>query len=43
VDAFFETVMVNAPDKNLRKNRLLLLSRFRAALSGVADFSKISG
>jgi glycyl-tRNA synthetase beta chain len=43
IDAFFDAVMVNAPDKAVRKNRLLLLSRFRAALSGVADFSKIGG
>jgi glycyl-tRNA synthetase beta chain len=43
VDAFFEKVMVNVPDAALRKNRLLLLSRFRDALAGVADFSNIAG
>ncbi len=43
VDAFFEKVLVNAPDENVRRNRLLLLSRFREALSAVADFSKIEG
>jgi glycyl-tRNA synthetase beta chain len=43
IDAFFERVMVNAPDASLRRNRLLLLSRFRDALSGVADFSKLAG
>jgi glycyl-tRNA synthetase beta chain len=43
VDAFFDKVMVNAPDGDLRKNRLKLLSRFRDALAGVADFSKIAG
>jgi len=43
VDAFFEKVMVNADDPMLRRNRLLLLSRLREALSQVADFSKIEG
>ena len=43
VDAFFEKVMVNADDPVLRRNRLLLLSRLREALSQVADFSKIEG
>lgn len=43
VDAFFEKVTVNAPEPALRRNRLLLLSRLRAALHLVADFSKIEG
>ncbi|MCX7360164.1 MAG: glycine--tRNA ligase subunit beta [Alphaproteobacteria bacterium] len=43
VDAFFDKVMVNAEDPMLRRNRLLLLSRLREALSAVADFSKIEG
>ena len=43
VDAFFEGVLVNAEDAALRRNRLLLLSRLREALSAVADFSKIEG
>jgi glycyl-tRNA synthetase beta chain len=43
VDAFFEKVLVNADDAMLRRNRLLLLSRLREALSAVADFSKIEG
>jgi len=43
VDAFFEKVLVNAPEEQVRRNRLLLLSRFREALSAVADFSKIEG
>jgi glycyl-tRNA synthetase beta chain len=43
VDAFFDKVLVNADDANLRRNRLLLLSRLREALSAVADFSKIEG
>ncbi|HWU26324.1 MAG TPA: glycine--tRNA ligase subunit beta, partial [Rhizomicrobium sp.] len=43
VDAFFDKVTVNAPDPGLRQNRLLLLSRLRASLHEVADFSKIEG
>lgn len=43
VDAFFDKVTVNAPEPGLRQNRLLLLSRLRASLHEVADFSKIEG
>ncbi|HRE44084.1 MAG TPA: glycine--tRNA ligase subunit beta [Terricaulis sp.] len=43
VDDFFEKVLVNAEDPLLRRNRLLLLTRLREALSQVADFSKIEG
>jgi glycyl-tRNA synthetase beta chain len=43
VDAFFDHVTVNCDDKALRANRLRLLSRIRAALNRVADFSKIEG
>jgi glycyl-tRNA synthetase beta chain len=43
VDAFFDKVTVNDKDAGLRKNRLLLLSRLRATLHTVADFSKIEG
>jgi glycyl-tRNA synthetase beta chain len=43
VDTFFDKVTVNAPDAKLRQNRLLLLSRLRASLHAVADFSKIEG
>lgn len=43
VDEFFEKVLVNAEEPMLRRNRLLLLSRLREALSAVADFSKIEG
>jgi glycyl-tRNA synthetase beta chain len=43
VDVFFDRVMVNDPQEQLRRNRLLLLSRLREALSAVADFSKIEG
>jgi glycyl-tRNA synthetase beta chain len=43
VDAFFDTVTVNDADQDLRANRLRLLSRIRATLGLVADFSKIEG
>jgi len=43
VDAFFETVLVNAEDDAVRANRLALLDRIRAATRRVADFSRISG
>ncbi len=43
VDVFFEKVTVNAPEAELRRNRLLLLSRLRTTLRLVADFSKIEG
>jgi len=43
IDAFFDHVTVNADDPDLRKNRLALLARIRAAADTVADFSKIEG
>ncbi len=43
VDAFFDQVLVNDPDPMLRRSRLLLLSKVRAALERVADFSQIEG
>jgi len=43
VDAFFEAVMVNVEDADLRANRLALLARIRAATEQVADFSRIAG
>jgi glycyl-tRNA synthetase beta chain len=43
VDAFFTDVMVNDPDPGIRARRLALLARFRDAVHGVADFSKIDG
>ncbi|MFZ4382392.1 MAG: glycine--tRNA ligase subunit beta, partial [Sandarakinorhabdus sp.] len=43
VDAFFTDVMVNDPDPAIRARRLALLVRFRDAVHGVADFSKIEG
>jgi glycyl-tRNA synthetase beta chain len=43
VDAFFDKVKVNDDDPKVRENRLKLLSRLRATLHQVADFSKIEG
>ena len=43
IDAFFEAVLVNAEDAQVRANRLALLARIRAATGQVADFSKIAG
>jgi glycyl-tRNA synthetase beta chain len=43
VDEFFARVTVNTDDKELRVNRLRLLSGIRATLNGVADFSQIEG
>ncbi len=42
VDAFFETVMVNADDPALRANRLALLSQLHAAMNRVADLSRLA-
>ncbi len=43
VDAFFDKVTVNTDDAKLRENRLRLLSRIRAVMNQVADFSQIEG
>jgi len=43
VDEFFEKVTVNTGDKNLRANRLRLLTRIRNTMNQVADFSQIEG
>jgi glycyl-tRNA synthetase beta chain len=42
VDAFFESVMVNAEDQRLRANRLGLLAQLHAAMNRVADLSKLA-
>jgi glycyl-tRNA synthetase beta chain len=42
VDAFFDGVMVNAEDKDLRANRLALLSQLHQAMNRVADLSKLA-
>lgn len=43
VDAFFDCVMVNDEDADVRANRLALLTDVRATLHQVADFSLIEG
>ncbi|MFN3823634.1 MAG: glycine--tRNA ligase subunit beta [Pseudorhodobacter sp.] len=43
IDAFFETVQVNADNPVLRRNRLNLLHRIRAACAPVADLTRIEG
>jgi glycyl-tRNA synthetase beta chain len=43
VDEFFDRVTVNVDDAALRENRLRLLSRIRATMNQVADFSQIEG
>jgi glycyl-tRNA synthetase beta chain len=43
VDAFFDKVTVNDSNPTLRANRLRLLSRIRATLGQVADFTRIEG
>ncbi len=43
VDVFFDEVLVNDQNEDVRANRLALLSRVRAATETVADFSKIGG
>jgi glycyl-tRNA synthetase beta chain len=42
VDNFFDSVMVNAEDPALKKNRLALLSRLRALFLQVADISVLA-
>ncbi|MHB1023930.1 MAG: glycine--tRNA ligase subunit beta [Acidobacteriaceae bacterium] len=41
VDAFFDAVMVMAPEKEIRANRLALLARVLGDFSRIADFSEI--
>ena len=41
VDAFFDAVMVMAPEPEIRANRLALLRRVLKDFSGIADFSEI--
>lgn len=43
IDAFFDQVIVNDVDPAKRSARLALLARVRAAVHGVADFSRIEG
>ncbi|MDZ7638505.1 MAG: hypothetical protein U5J83_09700 [Bryobacterales bacterium] len=41
VDAFFDQVLVNAGDENVRRNRLGLLHQLLTELSAIAGFSEI--
>ncbi len=43
IDAFFDSVTVNDPDRDKRAARLGLLARFRDAVHRVADFGRIEG
>jgi glycyl-tRNA synthetase beta chain len=43
VDTFFDDVLVNDENADIRANRLALLAAIRSATGTVADFSKISG
>ena len=43
LDAFFDHVTVNAPESDLRRNRLRLLNKVRTTMGKIADFSKIEG
>jgi glycyl-tRNA synthetase beta chain len=42
VDAFFDGVMVNAEEIDLRLNRLGLLAQLHAAMNRIADLSKLA-
>jgi glycyl-tRNA synthetase beta chain len=41
VDLFFDKVLVNAPDAEVRRNRLSLLHHLLSEFSAIADFSEI--
>jgi glycyl-tRNA synthetase alpha chain len=41
VDLFFDKVLVNAPERQVRQNRLTLLHSLLAEFSTIADFSAI--
>jgi len=43
VDRFFDDVMVNAEDPNLRRNRLALLAQLRGLFARIADLSCLPG
>ncbi len=43
VDLFFDKITVNAPEPELRLNRLRLLAQLRDTMHRIADFSKIQG
>ena len=41
VDLFFDKVLVNAPEDDIRRNRLMLLGTLLLEFSNIADFSEI--
>jgi glycyl-tRNA synthetase beta chain len=41
VDKFFDDVLVNAKDENIRRNRLTLLAQLLREFSIIADFAEI--
>ncbi len=43
LDAFFDKVTVNAPEPDLRQNRLRLLHKVRSTMDRIADFAKNRG
>jgi glycyl-tRNA synthetase beta chain len=43
LDVFFDQVTVNAPEPELRRNRLRLLHLVQATMDRVADFSRLEG
>ncbi|HVY18073.1 MAG TPA: glycine--tRNA ligase subunit beta [Rhodopila sp.] len=43
LDLFFDKVTVNAPEPELRRNRLRLLNHMRSIMDQIADFSRIEG
>jgi glycyl-tRNA synthetase beta chain len=43
LDAFFDSVTVNAAEPQIRRNRLRLLNQVRTTMDRVADFSRIEG
>jgi glycyl-tRNA synthetase beta chain len=42
VDGFFDQVLVNAEDRDVRANRLALLNRLGQLMNQVADISKLA-
>ena len=43
IDAFFDQVLVNDPDPELRDNRVALLAELRTLFCSVADLSRLPG
>ena len=41
MDAFFDAVMVNADNEDVRKNRYALLTRLRGLFLNIADISML--